>query len=205
MAKNGKKSKSEDKAAAGGKLTEAQLQYMYDRLMIRDVIGRWPRGADRHDVEILESAYWEDAQINYQRQFSGGRADFIDWANELHDRQYESHMHHITNHWAEIDGNVAHAESYVIAFTRRPDGRQNVSSGRYIDKLEKRNGEWRILIREMIPEVRFVVQSAYDSSDYPDISIGRQDRGDAAFLRPLPRRPDSEKAARLPERDPMRA
>ena len=104
--------------------SETKLQYLLDRLAIRDCLGRYVRGIDRHDVKILESVFWPDAQVNYTTSFSGPRDEFIAWGNELHARQYVLHQHHITNQSVDIDagGDVAHAESYVIYLCAPPTG-----------------------------------------------------------------------------------
>ena len=68
---------------------------------------------------------------------------------------YFLHMHNITNHTCEIDGDTAHCETYVIgAMLPRPQpGRATFVSGRYVDRLERRDGEWRILVRRTTIEV----------------------------------------------------
>jgi len=170
----------------------AKVQLLIDRMEIRDVLGRYTRGIDRHDVEILKTVFWPDAQINYTSSFSGPTDDFIVWGNGVHERSFVIHEHHITNQNVDIDGDVAHVESYVLYLLRRQDGQQDFGAGRYMDVLERRNGEWRILQREFIPEMRFESPSTHDASTIPEWLRGRWDRDDVSFMRPLPRRPESE-------------
>ena len=75
----------------------------------------------------------------------------------------EHTQHLVGNILVEVDGNVAYSESYWQAFHRIAKGKDFSDSGgfvadhdpsidedvfvsgRYIDKLEKRDGEWRII------------------------------------------------------------
>src|SRR5262249_45276741 len=51
----------------------------------------------------------------------------------------------------EIDGDVAYCETYVLgAFLASDQQRASLVSGRYFDQLEKRDDEWRILVRRTV-------------------------------------------------------
>ena len=65
--------------------------------------------------------------------------------------------HHISNFTFEIEGDVAHCESYVIT-TLLPKGSETATIGgaRYIDRFERRNGEWRIAHREAVMDFTFL-------------------------------------------------
>ena len=41
------------------------LEEMADRLAIIEIMHTYARGVDRADAEILKSAYWDDAELNY--------------------------------------------------------------------------------------------------------------------------------------------
>ena len=129
-----------------------ELRNMLDRQAILDCIHRYARGLDRHDDELVASAYHPDA-LDHHGDFTGRPDEFIPWANELHESEWVAHQHFITNHTVEIDGDVAHAESYVIGALRRKDVMVvDLAGGRYIDRLERRDGEWRIAAREVVIE-----------------------------------------------------
>lgn len=67
----------------------------------------------------------------------------MQWGNALHEADFLAHTHNITTHNCEIDGDEAHTESYVIFVLRRKDERTVlVGGGRYLDRLEKRDGDW---------------------------------------------------------------
>ncbi len=112
------------------------IQRLLDRQAISDVVHRYSRGLDRHDDEMVASCYWEDA-VDEHGAFTGSPAEFIAWANDLHETSFRGHQHHITTQTVEIDGDTAHAESYVLGvLTRKGDGEiSDVAGGRYIDRL----------------------------------------------------------------------
>lgn len=56
-------------------------------------------------------------------------------------------------HASEIDGDKANAETYIQAIMRfKREGKlyDLVGCGRYLDKLERRQGEWRIAARVVL-------------------------------------------------------
>jgi hypothetical protein len=126
---------------------------LLDRFDIYDCLVRYARGLDRHDAELIASAFWPDAQVNYGTLFSGPRDEFVEWANEL-EAQNEYHAHHIGTQRVDFDGDLAHVETYVLYIVRTHDKSERLGSGRYIDVLERRSGEWRIVLREFLAEMR---------------------------------------------------
>jgi ketosteroid isomerase-like protein len=132
--------------------SEAMLRDLHDRQAIRDVIYRYCRGVDRMDRAVLLSAYHPDA-IDDHGLFVGGPEAFADWAFGLHGQVQYAHQHIITNHVCEIEGDVAHTETYwMFAGMHREGNRLTIGGGRYIDRMEKRAGQWKIAARKCVPE-----------------------------------------------------
>jgi ketosteroid isomerase-like protein len=176
-------------------LAADQLAYLWDRLQISDCLVRYLRGLDRHDAELIASAFWPDAQVNYGVLFSGPRDDFVDWANEL-ESQNAYHQHHVTTQTVDLDGDVAHVESYVLYIVRTHDDSERLGAGRYIDVFERRAGEWRIALREFLAEIGNTgVPSALVARPWTD--RGTWDRTDLSYRRPLTRRPESARHRQL--------
>jgi hypothetical protein len=161
-----------------------KLQYLIDRQDILDCIHRYPRALDRHDDALLESVFHEDAIDNHGR-WVGGRADFVQWANHECHNKLDGHMHHITTHNCEIEDDRAETESYVLFVHRYKDGKTiHVAGGRYVDRLEKRDGEWRISLRRLLLDYRYLADGTIfgEWDGYPK---GAQDRSDISYGRPL--------------------
>lgn len=126
---------------------EDKVEYLLDRIAIQDCIAQHARGHDRHDVELLTDAYHHDGVDEHGYQVNPGPA-YAEWANATHAMSSASHLHNVTTHTCEIDGDVAHAESYVMVVLLAPDQKSaSIMNGRYVDRLEKRDGEWRIAVR----------------------------------------------------------
>jgi hypothetical protein len=143
-------------------MANGDLQSLLDREAIRDVLMRYARGIDRCDRSLLEGVYWPDA-IDDHGNFRGSAAEFIDWCLPLLRERMDQTSHMLGNILIQLDGDSAAVESYFEAYHRfRPEAGQPydaVLGGRYIDRMEKRGGEWRIADRIAV----------YDwARDYPD-------------------------------------
>jgi hypothetical protein len=129
------------------------VQYLKDRQAILDCISRHARGHDRHDVDLLTNAYHEDGVDEHGFAINPGPT-YAEWANAVHSAGAILHTHNLTTHTCDIDGDVAHCETYVIVGLLNKDGKSSrLISGRYIDRLERRKGEWRIALRRSTVDV----------------------------------------------------
>jgi hypothetical protein len=167
---------------------EAKLREMEDREAIHACIRRNARGNDRFDAELTDSSYHEDAIHELgERQISG--REYGEHANHGHALISDATMHTVAMHSCEIDGDVAHAESYVIGLFADPGGEMSrMLGGRYIDRLEKRDGEWRIVVRRATVEVAMEGKAVLPNGKSPPGSgylMGDRDRSDLSYARPL--------------------
>jgi hypothetical protein len=163
---------------------QESMEDTLERRAILDCVHRYARGLDRHDEEILRSVFHEDA-LDHHGDFLGTREEFVPWANALHEEGWTAHTHMLSNHRAEIDGDVAHAETYVLFVLARKDGKTiDLGGGRYVDRLERRGGEWRIAARELVIDWRGEASaSSYGrAKTYP---TGAWDSSDASYRRPF--------------------
>jgi SnoaL-like domain len=129
-----------------------QMQSLLDREAIRDTLMRYCRGIDRADEESLRSAYWPDAS-DCHGAYQGSAQGFIDWALPVLRRGgFRSHI--IGNILIEIHGRQAAVESSFIALqapmTKAGVHTETFLCGRYADRFEERNGQWRIAERTVI-------------------------------------------------------
>src|SRR5262245_45722543 len=93
---------------------QRDVRYLMDRTAIMDVIARHARGHDRHDVELLSSTYHDDGVDEHGHAINTGGRRYAEWANAAHSAGSKLHLHNVTTHICEIDGDVAHCESYVL-------------------------------------------------------------------------------------------
>jgi hypothetical protein len=123
-----------------------RLEQLLDRQDIHDCLIRFSRGMDRFDRELFLSAFHRDAVIA-AGPFVGGPIELYEWASVLHEQGQASTHHNLLNHTCEIEGDVAHTETYYLFVGRNRDDTNWIAGGRYIDRLERREGVWKIALR----------------------------------------------------------
>ncbi len=177
--------------------TRARLEQLLERQDILDCLVRFSRGMDRFDRELFLSAFHPDAVIA-AGDFVGGPEDLYDWASALHEQGQSATHHNLLNHSCDIDGDVAHAETYYLFVGRNRDGTNWLAGGRYIDRLQQRDGAWRIALRTNAIEWSGTVPTLpIPFAEVPDIHANgapSRSRDDPSYRRPLLNR----RARRLP-------
>jgi hypothetical protein len=174
----------EDRLAA----LEAQMQEVKDRQAILDCIKRNSRGNDRFDVALITSSYHPDGVHELgQKQISG--REYGEHANHAHSALFDGHLHNVTMHMCEIDGDIAHAESYNIGlFMDKGSETARILAGRYLDRLERRDGEWRIVLRRATVEIALEGKALLPmGKPLPNSAYLKGSRGhtDPSYERPL--------------------
>jgi ketosteroid isomerase-like protein len=166
----------------------AKVRHLEDRAAILDCIARHARGCDRHDVELLASVYHADGVDEHGTTINQG-SEYPDWANYEHASTTATHLHNVTTHTCEIQGDTAHAESYVLVTMLLGDGATaTVMCGRYLDRFERRDGEWRIAVRRSTVEVAFIADASFLKSDFfrdQGYIRGTRTGDDPSYARPL--------------------
>lgn len=130
--------------------TDVAVTELLAQQQVRDCLMRYCRGVDRCDAELVRSAYHRDATDDHG-YWKGNGWEFADFIVEAKLRDNDWTTHAVQNVLVEVDGDVAHAESYVEA-SLKPRGLDEVRVfvGRYVDRLERRDGQWRIADRVVV-------------------------------------------------------
>jgi SnoaL-like domain len=131
----------------------SRLRELLDRQAIRDVLAVASRGIDRVAPDILRTAYHEKS-IDYHGGFVGSGTEFADSPGRQSPDSLTSH-HSLGQSLIDVDGTVAFAETYFVMnyerFARkRNEVRAGMMIGRYLDRLDKIEGEWRITVRKVL-------------------------------------------------------
>ena len=167
---------------------QRDVRYLMDRTAILDCIAAHARGCDRHDQELLTGTYHRDGVDEHGHAINPG-PEYAAWANETHAASSQGHLHNVTTHSCDIDGDVAHCESYVMVTLLGRDGRHaQLINGRYIDRLERRDGTWRIAVRRSTVELMITADASVLQSDFfkqAGFSHGSRDKRDLSYQRPL--------------------
>jgi hypothetical protein len=167
---------------------EARIDALLDKADIRECLERFSRGMDRFDREIYLSAFHDDA-VMAAGPFVGSAAECWAWAVPMHDAGQILTHHALLQSNIELDGKAAHSETYYQFVGRNRDETVWIAGGRYIDRLEKRDGAWKISLRTNIIEWGCVPPPMpIPFADVPDIAVNgvsSRSKDDPSYARPL--------------------
>jgi hypothetical protein len=166
----------------------ARLERAADKLDIIDCLTRFSRGMDRFDRALYLSAFHADAVVA-AGPFVGDAAACYDWAMPMHDAGQIATQHNLLNHTIDIDGDVAHGETYYLFVARNRDETVWLAGGRYIDRLERRDGEWKIALRTNLIEWSCTPPALPppfgDIADIAENGVSSRSKDDPSYRRPL--------------------
>jgi hypothetical protein len=133
---------------------ESQLRVMLDKQEIHDALMRYCRGVDRCDADLIRSAFHSDA-IDDHGTHRGPASEFVDLIVDGVQKVASMSMHFIGNVLIEVEDDLAYSEAYFVSYlTQTRDGTEYTRSrgGRYVDRFERRNGEWKIALRVVVDD-----------------------------------------------------
>jgi len=179
------------------------LGELTSRHEIEQVILRLARATDRRDAEAIRACYHADA-FDDHGAFQGGPAEFAEWVPKVL-AMFAATQHFLAPPRIELDGDVAHCETYCTAHHVTPPDdpggeRDSVMGLRYVDRFERRpptppasgdglpggqsrRPEWRIARRTCIWDYTYVVPVTEKWPLGPEFRLGRPDRSDPSYLR----------------------
>ena len=146
-----------------------EIQNLLDEQAIRNVLFDYCHAVDRCDADGIRAVFHEDGTDDHG-VFKGPAGDFAEWVVPFLLKNYLSHMHPVSNIRLKIEGDVAHTECYVAPVLRRKDDSGeylDCSGGRYIDRMERRGGKWKIAHRTFVRDWRETRKVAPPAS--PDV------------------------------------
>jgi hypothetical protein len=127
---------------------EHAVRGLQDRQEIQDCLVRYCRGIDRGDVDYALTAYHPDA-LDDHGVLCGLASELVGWAIKSHNEGQLRTQHLISNISMDIQGDLAHCETYwhYCGFNKPPLAPVSLIGGRYLDRFERRAGHWAIAER----------------------------------------------------------
>jgi len=157
-----------------------ELDTLLAKQAIAEALAAYCRGMDLIDGDLARSVFHPDAVADYGAMFSGTGYEFVAFIEQVHPAM-EAHHHQIGNITVTVDGDHAGSECYVNVRlrSRTPDGilQDTRSSGRYVDRWERRDGTWRIRHRRYLHHLD--ESTPVTSPGFP--ATGRRDREDPSY------------------------
>ena len=147
-------------------MLDPAVQALLDKQACVELVYKLARSIDRCDEPLLRSLFHPDATDDHG-VFVGTAADFATWVMPVLASMKRT-QHHVGNVLIQLDGDRAYGESYFIAHhTVAQEGGDDIftlAAGRYLDRFERRNGEWKISHRHAAYDWNSTVPSS-DSWD----------------------------------------
>jgi hypothetical protein len=175
----------------------AIVQRLADMQAIRDVLARYARGVDRRDWGLVRAAFHPDARDDHGA-YRGDIEGLIEWVARRH-AAIDQAMHFLGNCLIEFaSDDLALVETYYVAHLRlgpeavesrkmllgdaaEPGYTDTSVLGRYIDRFERREGQWRIARRMNVYEGTRA-QAVRDPSRDPQHDWAQRDASDMLFM-----------------------
>jgi hypothetical protein len=162
-----------------------------DRAAITDVIAAYAHAIDRRRWAMMEQLFHDDAEFRFGT-VAGPWRGFVEQARAIIDPCLVT-QHQLGQIQFGFDNDlVCHTETYMTAMHTVPAGYpvaevfpdkghiySAVIAGRYVDRFEKRGGQWRIAQRTGLYDWReFREVEGVDLSEMPEGSCGYHDDRD---------------------------
>jgi cation transport regulator ChaB len=168
------------------------LQRLIDKDEIRDLMSRYARGVDRADWDGVRETYHKDAYDDHG-DYKGGTDGFIEFGRSRTNGATQV-MHFLGECLIEFASpTVAIVETYFMtAHTLGPEAQRQYGAtnnggpvqlshyGRYADRVEKRDGIWRIAHRIVIFEATRLMLGEVPPIK-PTWAAHRRDKSDPIF------------------------
>jgi SnoaL-like domain len=167
--------------AANGSALDARLQKMLDHFEIREVLAEYTHGCDRCDEAHMGSVYWPDSWDDHGTIKAPG-PEFARLMTERIRADCETLSHLLGQSVIRVDGDSAGAETWFLAASCARDGdgllTNHLLGGRYVDRLERREGVWKISHRTVVKDWTNSLPAPVDWLAEAGMAIGRRDAGD---------------------------
>jgi hypothetical protein len=137
---------------------QQQLDKLYAKEEIRELVLLYSRGVDRKDPELLRSLYTADATDTHGDTFDGPAGEYVDFLEGAFPFMHYS-GHHVCNHLVSVDGDEGEGEVYALAYHVIPNGEggwlEDFMCVRYLDRYRRDSDRrWRFACRVVSYDMR---------------------------------------------------
>jgi hypothetical protein len=136
---------------------EQAIEDLIAKEQIRQAMARYSRGIDRLDEAIVKTVYHDASHDDHGFGMTGAGWDLAALCRRDgtgFPEEWKATTHFLGSHLIEVDGDDAASEVYFLSWSifDDPDGVEwaLVCSGRYVDRWERRDGEFAVAARTVI-------------------------------------------------------
>ena len=121
-----------------------------ERQAVQDVMLRYAAGVDDRDFDLYRSCFAEDVEVvGFGPETIRGADAWLSFVRTALE-QYGATQHMLGPQLASIDGDTAETRNDVQALHElKPDGGLFTLWATYFTRLQKQNGEWKIIRHEL--------------------------------------------------------
>ena len=133
--------------------TEAEVRWLKDRELIRELPQLYALGLDTRDFAKVRSVFADDCTV-VGTVHTAPIAEYLALL-EPGVRQYPATLHFMGNQYVRVDGDAGHVETYAVAYHMEDEGCPHddlVMAVRYQDDVERRDGDWKIVRRNVVKQ-----------------------------------------------------
>jgi hypothetical protein len=162
---------------------EDRLREMLDHHDIRTLLAEYCHGCDRHDYLRMADTYHDDSWDDHGNYKLPGK-EFAVEAITANLKDANMLMHHLGQSLIRVDGDEAGADTYFIAsVSTTEDGKEviNQIAGRYVDRLERLAGKWKIKTRVCVREWSISLPVDRDWLTGHDFVTGKRSGSDPSY------------------------
>jgi hypothetical protein len=163
---------------------DERLQAVVDHYEITQTLKEYCLGCDRCDEERMASVYLADSWDDHGL-FKASGPEFAKLMTARIMSTTHSLFHMLGQTLINVTGNEAGAETYFFAVSRdtREDGAQmcNQLGGRFVDKLSRQDGRWRIKHRVVVRDWGISMPIEADWTVKAALRDGQRSNADPAF------------------------
>lgn len=161
-----------------------RLQEMLDHYEITKTLNEYCHGCDRCDETQMASVYLKDGWDDHGRiQAIGSEFARIMTGEILATTQTLSHL--LGQSMINVKGDEAGAETYFFAVAHSTDEGGvklcNQLGGRFVDKLQRENGRWRIKHRIVVRDWSISIPVELDWTTHSGLRDGERSNADPSY------------------------
>jgi hypothetical protein len=174
---------------------DARLQEMLDHYEIRRTLAEYCHACDRADEAMMANVYTGADSFDDHGHVKAPGPEYARVMTGLILERTEAISHILGQSLIKVDGDNASTETFFIAFMRLPASgsgppRMNQLIGRFVDRLEKVDGTWKIQHRVCVRDTSMTspierddyaaygfVEGARDATDAGGALLGLAHRG----------------------------
>jgi hypothetical protein len=160
---------------------EARLREIIDHHDIRQTLAEYCHACDRADEALMASLYTAEGFDDHGLVRAPG-AEYAEKMTRLVVDRTEAVWHVLGQSLIKIDGDEAGAETFFLGIMRlNPQdgvGKVNQLAGRFVDRLERVDGKWRIKHRTCVRDTSITLTVTEDMQAGYGLVAGTRDASD---------------------------